>query len=77
MNDRLKEMAVSKATREKVEAAKNFIEQRYSRMIQQEQQKREYWLHLNQKMQALGMSELEQERMKAKIVHDEALQLRE
>ena len=56
MNDRLKEMAVSKATREKVEAAKNFIEQRYSRMIQQEQQKREYWLHLNQKMQALGMS---------------------
>ena len=46
-------------------------------MIQQEQQKREYWLHLNQKMQALGMSEHEQDRVKAKIVHDEAVQLRE
>ena len=35
MNDKFKELVISKATREKVEAAKNFIEQRYSRMIQQ------------------------------------------
>lgn len=39
----MKDVTVSKLTREKVEAAKNFIEQRYSKMIQVEQQKREYW----------------------------------
>jgi hypothetical protein len=40
MTDKPKEVVLSKATKEKVEAAKNFIEQRYSRMIQQEQQKK-------------------------------------
>jgi hypothetical protein len=34
---------ISKVTKEKVEAAKNYIEQRYSKMIVQEQQKKEYW----------------------------------
>lgn len=34
MADKMKDLAVSKITREKVEAAKNFIEQRYSKMIQ-------------------------------------------
>lgn len=40
MTEKPKEVVLSKATKEKVEAAKNFIEQRYSRMIQQEQQKK-------------------------------------
>lgn len=35
MAEKPKEMVVSKSTKEKVEAAKNFIEQRYSKMIQQ------------------------------------------
>jgi hypothetical protein len=35
MAERSKEMVVSKSTKEKVEAAKSFIEQRYSKMIQQ------------------------------------------
>jgi hypothetical protein len=43
-----------------VEAAKNFIELRYSKMIQQEQQKKEYWELLNQKMRTLGMPVTEQ-----------------
>lgn len=68
---------ISKATREKVEAAKNFIEQRYSKMIYQEQQKREYWELLNQKMQSLGMPTSEQEELKRQINHQEAAQLRE
>jgi hypothetical protein len=38
-----------------VEAAKNFIELRYSKMIQQEQQKKEYWELLNQKMRNLSI----------------------
>ncbi len=40
MTEKTKEIVISKATKEKVEAAKNFIEQRYSKMIQQEQQKK-------------------------------------
>jgi hypothetical protein len=40
MAEKTKEIVISKATKEKVEAAKNFIEQRYSKMIQQEQQKK-------------------------------------
>lgn len=62
-------MVVSKATKEKVQAAKNFIEQRYSKMIQQEQQKKEYWQQLNQKMQALGMTQMEQKELKKQISH--------
>ena len=70
MADKPKEMVVSKSTNEKVEAAKNFIEQRYSKMIQQEQQKKEYWEQLNQKMQALGMSQNEQKEIKKQISHE-------
>ena len=62
-------MIVSKATKEKVQAAKNFIEQRYSKMIQQEQQKKEYWEQLNHKMQALGMTQMEQKELKKQISH--------
>lgn len=61
MSDKMKDLQMSKATREKVEAAKNFIEQRYSKMIQLEQQKRQYWEQLNQKMQALGMTPMQQQ----------------
>lgn len=46
-------------------------------MIQQEQQKKEYWEQLNQKMQALGLSAYEQRELKKQINHEEAQQLRE
>jgi len=59
-----------------VESAKNFIEQRYSKMIQLEQQKREYWEQLNTKMSSLGMTPLEQQELKKHIAHEEAAQLR-
>ena len=51
--DKSKEIVISNATKEKVEAAKSFIEQRYSKLIVQEQQKKEYWDQLNRKMQML------------------------
>ncbi len=69
-------MTVSKATKEKVEAAKNFIEQRYSQLLYQEQQKKEYWDQLNNKMQSLNLSEIEQKEIKKKIGHEEAEMLR-
>lgn len=61
MSDKFRDIAVSKATKEKVESAKNFIEQRYSKMLQLEQQKKEYWEQLNSKMSSLGMTELQQQ----------------
>jgi hypothetical protein len=35
-SDKNREIVISNATKEKVEAAKNFIEQRYSKLLQQE-----------------------------------------
>ena len=69
MSDKYKDLTVSKTTKEKVQAAKNFIEQRYSKMIQQEQQKRQYWEQLNQKMQALGMNSSQQQELKKQNSH--------
>jgi len=77
MSEKVKDLPLSKATKEKVEAAKNFIEQRYSKMIQLEQQKKEYWEQLNNKMSSLGMTQLEQQELKKQIAHEEAVQLRQ
>ena len=55
-----------------MEAAKSFIEQRYSKLITQEQQKKEYWDQLNRKMEMLGMPASEQEQLKKKVMHEEA-----
>jgi hypothetical protein len=43
MNQDKKELAVSHQTKEKVEAAKLFIERRYTKLIQQEREKKENW----------------------------------
>lgn len=56
MSDKPKEIVISNITKEKVEAAKSFIEQRYSKLLMQEQEKKEYWEQLNRKMQMLGIS---------------------
>lgn len=60
-----------------MEAAKSFIEQRYSKLISQEQQKKEYWDQLNRKMQMLGVPAHEQEGIKRKVMREEAGLLRE
>lgn len=70
--DKNRDLVISNATKERVEAAKSFIEQRYSKLLQQEQEKKEYWDQLNRKMQALGISTKEQEEIKRKVLHDEA-----
>lgn len=77
MNERTREIVISNATKEKVEGAKSFIEQRYSKLITQEQQKKEYWDQLNRKMQMLGMPANEQEQVKVKILREEAELLRQ
>jgi serine/threonine kinase 38 len=64
-------------TIEKVEAAKNFIEQRYSKMLYQEKQKKEYWEMLNKKMESLGLSNAQQTQIKNDVTHEEAKILRE
>ena len=77
MNDRSREIVISNSTKEKVEAAKSFIEQRYSKLITQEQQKKQYWDQLNRKMEMLGMPASEQEQLKKKVLHEEAEILRQ
>jgi hypothetical protein len=39
-SEKNREILVTNATKEKVEAAKNFIEQRYSKLLQQEHEKK-------------------------------------
>ena len=55
MTEKKRQITISKHTEEKVEAAKNFIEQRYSTLIKQEKEKKEYWDELNRKMQMLNI----------------------
>lgn len=69
MSDKPKEIVISNITKERVEAAKSFIEQRYSKLLVQEQEKKEYWEQLNRKMQMLGISSKEQEEIKKKVLH--------
>jgi serine/threonine kinase 38 len=59
-SEKNREILVTNATKEKVEAAKNFIEQRYSKLLQQEHEKKKYWEQLNRKMQMLGVTAAEQ-----------------
>lgn len=49
-------LQISQQTREKVESAKLFIERRYTKLIQQEREKKLEWEQLYKKMQSLNMS---------------------
>lgn len=76
-SDKNREIVISNATKQKVEAAKSFIEQRYSKLLQQQHEKKEYWEQLNRKMQMLGISVNQQEEIKKKVLHEEAEILRQ
>lgn len=67
---------VSTMTKEKAQAAKSYIEMKYSRMKKVDSQKREGWEELNQKMAELSLSQAEQQMIKHEIFHKEAEVLR-
>lgn len=68
---------ISSSAREKAEAAKAFIEKKYSKLKQVESEKREGWDQLSQKMNELSLSTTEQQIIKQEILHKEAEQLRQ
>lgn len=59
-----------------MEAAKLFIERRYTKLIQQEREKKENWELLVQKMHTLNIPEHEQEKLKRNIIKHETEELR-
>jgi len=72
-----KEVQISQTAKEKAEAAKEFIEKRYSRLKQEEEERRENWDALNKKMENLELSTTEKELIKRDILHKEAESLRQ
>ncbi|CAG9312883.1 STK38_2 [Blepharisma stoltei] len=68
---------ISSVSREKAEAAKAYIEQKYSKLKREESEKREGWNELSRKMTELSLSSTDQELIKQEILHKEAEQLRQ
>ncbi|KAM3143747.1 hypothetical protein pb186bvf_004243 [Paramecium bursaria] len=65
-------LKLSQASKERVEAAKQYIEKKYSKLLQEEKDKREKWEQLIQKMTNLNYTQLEQQIIKQDILHREA-----
>lgn len=68
---------VSAATMEKANVAKNYIEKKYSKMKEDEEERKIEWQELNQKMTDLQLTATEQNLIKHEILHKEAQILRE
>ncbi|CAD8060354.1 unnamed protein product [Paramecium sonneborni] len=71
-----KEIQISNATRDRVEACRLYIERKYAKQIQEEQQQLEGWQQLSKLMDALHMNPKEQEVIKKEILKKEAEQMR-
>lgn len=68
---------ISAATMEKANVAKNYIEKKYSKMKEDEEERKIEWQELNQKMTDLQLTATEQNIIKHEILHKEAQNLRE
>lgn len=67
---------VSSKTREKADAAKAYIERKYSLMKRSEAERKDNWEELDRKMDEMQLSCTEQSLIKQEILHKEAEQLR-
>lgn len=67
---------VSSNTKEKAQAAKSYIEMRYSKVKQKEEVKRAGWEELKHKMNELALSNTEQSMVKSQVLKKEAEILR-
>jgi serine/threonine kinase 38 len=67
---------VSSNTREKAEAAKAYIERKYSHLKRSEEERKDNWGELVHKMQEMNLTPTEQSLIKQEIMHKEAEQLR-
>jgi serine/threonine kinase 38 len=64
-------------TRDKAQAAKEYIERKYSKLKKNEQSRNEDWEELRRTMQELNLSNTEQELIKQKIMHRESELMRQ
>lgn len=71
-----REQTVSSHTREKAEAAKAYIEKKYSKLKNQEAERKQNWEDINKIMVELNLSVTEQNMIRQEILHREAEQLR-
>jgi serine/threonine kinase 38 len=62
----------SSNTRDKAQAAKEYIERKYSKLKKNEQERNEEWDELKKTMESLSLTNNEQELIKQKILHREA-----
>ena len=67
---------VSSNTRDKAQAAKDYIEKKYSKLKQTESERQVEWQELQKMMTEMNLSGLEQEQIKQEILHREAEYLR-
>lgn len=67
---------VSSNTRDKAQAAKDYIEKKYSKLKQTESERKEDWNELGKMMNEMMLSPVEQEQIKQEILHREAEHLR-
>jgi serine/threonine kinase 38 len=58
--DRPQPPKLSQATKERVDAAKSYIEKKYAKLLQEEREKREKWDQLLAKMTNLNYTQIEQ-----------------
>jgi serine/threonine kinase 38 len=74
--DQKEDVVISSQTKEKAQAAKSYIEMRYSKIKKEESVKKSAWEELGQKMTELSLSNVEQELIKNQIFKKEAEVLR-
>ena len=63
---------VSSNTRDKAQAAKDYIEKKYSKLKQTESERREEWSELGKIMKEMNLSTIEQDQIKQEVLHREA-----
>ncbi|CAD8082349.1 unnamed protein product [Paramecium sonneborni] len=69
-------LKLSQSTKERVEAAKQYIEKKYQKLLYEQKEKREKWEQLIQKLTNLNYTQIEQQVIKQDLLHKEAEILR-
>ncbi|CAD8107589.1 unnamed protein product [Paramecium primaurelia] len=65
-------LKLSQSTKERVEAAKQYIEKKYQKLLYEQKEKREKWEQLIQKLTNLNYTPVEQQVIKQDLLHKEA-----
>lgn len=67
---------VSSNTRDKAQAAKDYIEKKYSKLKKTESERRDEWSELGKIMKEMNLSSIEQDQIRQEVLHREAEHLR-